>query len=484
MTNTPTPNASYSLTLRVRIQNQPGKLGEITTAIGIAGGDIEGIDIVSVGKDFLIRDITVNAASEHHDEEIINAVRDIDGVDVVNVSDRTFLMHLGGKIETVSKMPLKTRSDLSMAYTPGVARICEAIHKDPEKRFNLTIKKNTVAVVSDGTAVLGLGDIGPAAAMPVMEGKCQLFKEFGGVDAFPICLDTKDPHEIVQTIKNISVAFGGINLEDISAPRCFEIEERLKEELDIPVFHDDQHGTAVVVLAALINALKITGKKMEDIKLVVNGIGAAGVACSKIVMAAGVKNIVGCDTTGALFQGRKENMNWVKDWFARNTNPDGEQGTVHDVIKGADVFFGLSAPGLLTPADLDTMAKDPIVFAMANPVPEIMPEDAAGHVAVMATGRSDYPNQINNVLCFPGIFRGALNCRASQINGPMKLAAANAIADIILSNELHPDYIIPSVFDRRVGEAVAEKVEEAAYLSGVARRERSTSESHFEASMT
>lgn len=484
MANTPTPNASYSLTLRVRIHNMPGKLGEITTAIGTAGGDIEGIDIVSVGKDFLIRDITVNAASEHHNEEIVNSISSIDGVEVVNVSDRTFLMHLGGKIETVSKMPLKTRSDLSMAYTPGVARICEAIHKDPEKRFNLTIKKNTVAVVSDGTAVLGLGDIGPAAAMPVMEGKCQLFKEFGGVDAFPICLDTKDPHEIVQTIKNISVAFGGINLEDISAPRCFEIEERLKEELDIPVFHDDQHGTAVVVLAALINALKITGKKIEDIKLVVNGIGAAGVACSKIVMAAGVKNIVGCDTTGALFQGRKENMNWVKDWFARNTNPDGEQGTVHDVIKGADVFFGLSAPGLLTPADLDTMAKDPIVFAMANPVPEIMPEDAAGHVAVMATGRSDYPNQINNVLCFPGIFRGALNCRASQINGPMKLAAANAIANIISSAELHPDYIIPSVFDRRVGEAVANKVEEAAYASGVARRERSTSESHFEASIT
>jgi malate dehydrogenase (oxaloacetate-decarboxylating) len=484
MTNTPTPNASYSLTLRVRIHNMPGKLGEITTAIGMAGGDIEGIDIVSVGRDFLIRDITVNAASEHHDKEIINAVSDIDGVEVVNISDRTFLMHLGGKIEVTSKMQLKTRSDLSMAYTPGVARVCEAIAKDPEKVFNLTIKKNTVAVISDGTAVLGLGDIGPAAAMPVMEGKCQLFKEFGGVDAFPICLDTKDPHEIVQTIKNISVAFGGINLEDISAPRCFEIEERLKEELDIPVFHDDQHGTAVVVLAALINALKITGKKMEDIKLVVNGIGAAGVACSKIVMAAGVKNIVGCDTTGALFEGRKENMNWVKDWFARNTNPDNEQGTIHDVIKGADVFFGLSAPGLLTPADLDTMAKDPIVFAMANPVPEIMPEDAAGHVAVMATGRSDYPNQINNVLCFPGIFRGALNCRASQINGPMKLAAANAIADIILSNELHPDYIIPSVFDRRVGEAVAEKVEEAAYLSGVARREKATSESHFEASMT
>ena len=470
MTNKATPNASYSLTLRVKIQNQPGKLGEVTTAIGTAGGEIEGIDIVSVGKDFLVRDITVNAASETHDKEIVSSVRDIDGVEVVNVSDRTFLMHLGGKIEVVSKMPLKTRSDLSMAYTPGVARVCQAIARDPEKRFTLTIKKNTVAVISDGTAVLGLGDIGPAAAMPVMEGKCQLFKEFAGVDAFPICLNTKDPHEIVQTIKNISVAFGGINLEDISAPRCFEIEERLKEELNIPVFHDDQHGTAVVVLAALINALKIVNKKMEDIKLVVNGIGAAGVACSKIVMAAGVKNIVGCDTSGAIYEGRKENMNWVKDWYARNTNPDNQKGNVHEVIKGADVFFGLSAPAAITVDDLKSMAKDPIVFAMANPIPEIMPEEAEGHVAVMATGRSDYPNQINNVLCFPGIFRGALNCRARSINGMMKLAAANAIAEIITPDELHPDYIIPSVFDRRVAEAVAARVEEAAYASGSARR--------------
>jgi len=479
MTNRTTPNASYSLTLRVRIQNQPGKLGEITTAIGNAGGDIEGIDIVSVGKDFLVRDITVNAVSETHDKEIVRSVSDIDGVEVTNVSDRTFLMHLGGKIEIASKIPLKTRSDLSMAYTPGVARICEAIARDPEKRFTLTIKKNTVAVVSDGTAVLGLGDIGPAAAMPVMEGKCQLFKEFGGVDAFPICLNTKDPHEIVQTIKNISVAFGGINLEDISAPRCFEIEERLKEELNIPVFHDDQHGTAVVVLAALINALKIVGKKMEDIKLVVNGIGAAGVACSKIVMAAGVKNIIGCDTTGAIYEGRKENMNWVKDWYARNTNPGKEKGSVHEVIKGADVFFGLSAPAAIDVTDLKNMAKDPIVFAMANPIPEIMPEEAAGHVAVMATGRSDYPNQINNVLCFPGIFRGALNCRASRIDGMMRLAAATAIANIIGPDELHPDYIIPSVFDRRVCDAVATQVEEAAYASGVARRQRLTSESDF-----
>lgn len=479
MTNTPTPNASYSLTLRVKIHNKPGQLGKITTAIGHAGGDIEGIDIVSVGKDFLIRDITVNAASESHDDEIVQAVENIDGVEVVNISDRTFLMHLGGKIEVTSKMQLKTRSDLSMAYTPGVARVCEAIAKDPEKAYNLTIKKNTVAVVSDGTAVLGLGDIGPAAAMPVMEGKAQLFKEFGGVDAFPICLNTKDPHEIVQTIKNISVAFGGINLEDISAPRCFEIEERLKEELDIPVFHDDQHGTAVVVLAALINALKIVGKKMEDIKVVVNGVGAAGVACSKIVMAAGVTNIVGCDQTGALYEGRTENMNWVKDWYARNTNPNKEQGTIKEIIKGADVFFGLSAPGVIDQNDLKNMAKDPIVFAMANPIPEIMPEDAEGLVAVMATGRSDYPNQINNVLCFPGIFRGALNCRASRINEEMKLAAATAIADTIAPDELYADYIIPSVFDRRVAEAVAVKVEEAAYETGVARRERATSDSEF-----
>jgi len=479
MSNKQTPNASYSLTLRVKIQNQPGKLGEITTAIGRVGGDIEGIDIVSVGKDFLIRDITVNAASESHDKEIVASVQNIDGVEIVHTSDRTFLMHLGGKIETVSKIPLKTRSDLSMAYTPGVARVCEAIHKDPEKVFTLTIKKNTVAVVSDGTAVLGLGDIGAAAAMPVMEGKCQLFKEFGGVDAFPICLNTKDPHEIIETIKNISVAFGGINLEDISAPRCFEIEDRLKEELDIPVFHDDQHGTAVVVLAALINALKITNKRMEDIKLVVNGIGAAGVACSKIVMAAGVKNIIGCDSTGALYAGRIGNMNWVKDWYARNTNPNTEKGTIHDVIRGADVFFGLSVPDVIDVNDLKNMAKDPIVFAMANPVPEIMPEDAAGHVAVMATGRSDYPNQINNVLCFPGIFRGALNCRASRINEAMKIAAANAIAEIITDAELYPDYIIPSVFDKRVGEAVAAKVEEAAYATNVARRARTDGESQF-----
>jgi malate dehydrogenase (oxaloacetate-decarboxylating) len=363
-----------------------------------------------------------------------------------------------------------------MAYTPGVARVCEAIHRDPEKAYALTIKRNTVAVVTDGTAVLGLGDIGPAAALPVMEGKAMLFKEFAGVDAFPICLATKDPNEIVETVKRISVVFGGINLEDISAPRCFEIEERLKEELDIPVFHDDQHGTAVVVLAALINAVKLVGKRMEDLKVVVNGVGAAGVACTKIILSAGVRNVVGCDQTGALYRGRTDNMNWVKDHYARMTNPDNEGGNIHEVIRGADVFFGLSAPGILHVADLQQMAKDPIVFAMANPTPEIMPEEAAGHVAVMATGRSDYPNQINNVLCFPGIFRGALQCRASRINEEMKLAAANAIAAIITDDERHPEYIVPSVFDKRVAEAVSREVEEAAYRTGVARRERATAD--------
>jgi len=447
-------------------------LGELTTAIGRAGGDIGAIDIAQASRDFVIRDITVNAASSTHGEEIIKAVRNIDGVEVINISDRTFLMHLGGKIEVVPKMPLKTRDDLSMAYTPGVARVCEAIRDDPDKVFTLTIKKNTVAIVTDGTAVLGLGDIGPAAAMPVMEGKAMLFKEFAGVDAFPICLNTKDPEEIVQTVKAIAVAFGGINLEDISAPRCFQIEDRLKEELNIPVFHDDQHGTAVVVLAALINALKIVGKNMSELKVVVNGVGAAGVACTKIIMAAGVKNVIGCDQFGALYEDRREHMNWVKDWYARSTNPNREQGSVHDVIKGADVFLGLSVPGVIGVEDLKRMAEKPIVFAMANPTPEIMPEEAEPYVAVMATGRSDYPNQINNVLSFPGIFRGALSCRASRINEAMKLAAAHAIAGIITNDELNPEYIVPSVFDKRVAEAVAKGVEDAAYESGVARRER------------
>ena len=464
---------SYSLALRIKLTNRPGILGRLTTTIGQAGGNIEAIDVVDVSRDFITRDVTVNAVSETHGAAIVEVVQKVEGIQVIHVSDRTFLMHLGGKIEVVSKTPLKTRADLSMAYTPGVARVCEAIRQDPDKVFTLTIKKNMVAVVSDGTAVLGLGDIGPAAAMPVMEGKVMLFKEFGGVDAFPICLSTKDPGEIVRTIKLISTVFGGIILEDISAPRCFEIEEQLKKELDIPVFHDDQHGTAVVVLAALTNALKIVGKRMQDIKVVVSGVGAAGVACSKILMAAGAQNVVGCDRGGAIYRGRREHMNGPKEWYAENTNPNGERGSLRDAMKGADVFLGVSAPGVIGVEDVKKMAERPIVFAMANPTPEIMPEVAGPHVAVMATGRSDYPNQINNVLCFPGIFRGALACRASSINEEMKLAAANAIAGIIPEDELLPEYIVPSVFDRRVAEAVARAVEEAAYRTGVARRERS-----------
>src|SRR6266850_6249337 len=416
--------------------------------------------------------ITVKARDSVHGQQIVNRLRRLPGVRIVNVSDRTFLLHLGGKIEIHNKVPIRTRDDLSMAYTPGVARVCLAIKEDRERAFSLTIKQNAVAVVTDGTAVLGLGDIGPEAALPVMEGKAMLFKEFAGVDAFPVCLATKDPDKIVETVKYLAPGFGGINLEDIAAPRCFEIEERLKTELDIPVFHDYQHGTAVVVLAALINALKIVGKRMGHIKVVVNGVGAAGVACSKIIMAAGVRNIIGCDQAGALYRGRTGHMNWVKDWYAQNTNPNEEKGSVHDVIKGADVFMGLSVPGVINAEDIQQMAERPIVFAMANPTPEIMPEEAAPFVAVMATGRSDYPNQINNVLCFPGIFLGALSCRASRINEEMKLAAANAIARIINDDELRPEYIVPSVFDKRVAEAVARAVEAAAYQTGVARRER------------
>lgn len=465
-----TPSDGYSLTLRLRFANRPGMLGRVTSTIGEAGGDIGAVDIVEAGGGQIVRDITVAAGDETHGEEIVATVAKLPDVTVVNVSDRVFLRHLGGKIEIRNKRPLQTRADLSMAYTPGVARVCMAIHNDPQKVFNLTIKRNTIAVVTDGTAVLGLGDIGPAAALPVMEGKAMLFKEFGGVDAFPICLDTKDPDEIVRTVKAIAPGLGGINLEDISAPRCFEIEDRLKRELDIPVFHDDQHGTAVVVLAALINALKIVEKRIEDIKVVVSGVGAAGVACSKILINAGVKNIIGCDRAGAIYSGRTEHMNVAKQWYAENTNPEGLRGALDEVIAGADLYLGLSGPGTIEAESLSRMNRDAIVFALANPTPEVMPEDAAPYVRVMATGRSDYPNQINNVLCFPGIFRGALDCRASDINEEMKLAAAYAIAAIVSDDELSQDYIIPSVFNRRVAPAVAAGVEDAARRTGVARR--------------
>lgn len=467
------PSEGYSITLRLRLENRPGMLGHVTSAIGDAGGNIGAIDIVEVGAHHLVRDITVATGNDDHAESIADAVRQVEGVTVINVSDRTFLRHIGGKIEITNKRPLQNRSDLSIAYTPGVARVSMAIHKDPEKVYNLTIKRNCIAVVTDGTAVLGLGDIGPAAALPVMEGKAMLFKEFAGIDAFPICLDTKDPDEIVRTVKAIAPVFGGINLEDIASPRCFEVEQRLKRELDIPVFHDDQHGTAVVVMAALINALKIVNKKIEDIKIIVVGVGAAGTACTKILLSAGAKNVIGFDLHGAVYRGRTEGMNEAVEWYANNTNPENLKGSLDEVIAGADLFLGLSGPGVLNVEMLKKMNRDPIVFALANPTPEIMPEEAWPYVKVMATGRSDYPNQINNVLCFPGIFRGALDCRASDINEDMKLAAAQAIASVIAPEELHPEYIIPSVFNRQVAPLVAKAVEEAARRSGVARRERS-----------
>ena len=463
------PSASYSFTLRVEFPHRAGSLGKILTVIGEADGLVGAVDIVRMRQDRTVRDITVNARDSEHGQRVVQAVQELPEVQVVNVSDRTFLMHIGGKIEVRSKLQIRTRDDLSMVYTPGVARVCRAIHEDPERAFNLTIKRNTVAIVSDGTAVLGLGDIGARAAMPVMEGKAALFKQFAGVDAFPICLDTKDTEEIIQSVKNLAPGFGGINLEDISAPRCFEIEERLKKDLDIPVVHDDQHGTAVVVLAALINSLKLTGKSFEDLRVVVNGVGASGVACAKIIMAAGATNVVGCDSKGIVHEGR-EDLNPAKRWFAEHTNPEGRTGDLAEAVRGADLFLGLSAPDVLTVEDLKTMNEDPIIFAMANPDPEIRPEVAMGHARIIATGRSDYPNQINNVLCFPGIFRGALDVRAREIDEEMKLAAANAMADVIPEGELSEDYIIPSVFDERVAPAVAEAVAEKAKETGSARR--------------
>src|SRR5215208_1367656 len=470
-----TPSASYSVTLRVEFPHQPGSLGKILTAVGEVGGMVGAVDIVRIGGEQSTRDLTVNARDPEHARQIADTIDALPEVRVTDFSDRTFLFHLGGKIEVRSNTPVRTRDDLSMAYTPGVARVCRAIAEEPERAFNLTIKRNTVAVVSDGTAVLGLGDIGPKAAMPVMEGKAMLFKEFAAVDAFPICLDTKDTDAIVKTVKRMAPAFGGINLEDISAPRCFEIEERLKEELDIPVFHDDQHGTSVVVLAALINSLKIVRKKMEHLKVVVNGIGAAGVACAKILLAAGVKNIIGCDSRGIVHEGR-EDLNASKRLFAAYTNPEGRVGGLAEAVRGADLFLGLSVSKVLSADHLDSMAEDSIIFAMANPEPEIMPELAVDKARIMATGRSDYPNQINNVLCFPGIFRGALDVRANEISEEMKLAAAQAIAGVISEETLSEDYVVPSVFDERVAPAVAETVAQAAKKSGVARRTGSEQE--------
>jgi len=460
------------LIVRLEIENTGSIFSYVATAIGASGGDIVAVDLIQSRRDVVVRDITIQVENRAHGDRIVQALAALPGVKVVNVSDRVFLAHLGGKIEVVPRVQVKTRDDLSVVYTPGVADVCRAIAEDPSKAFTLTIKRNTVAVVTDGTAVLGLGDIGPAAAMPLMEGKAMLFKQFAGVDAFPICLDTKDPEEIIRIVKTLAPTFGGINLEDISSPRCFYIEERLKEELDIPVFHDDQHGTAVVVLAGLMNAARVVGKELTDLRVVVCGVGAAGVAISKMLMLAGITNIIGVDREGIIERGKEYPNNVMWQWYAEHTNPENRHGTLDDAIVGADAFIGVSAPGVLKVEHVKKMARDPIVFAMANPVPEIDPDEAAPHVAVLATGRSDYPNQVNNLLCFPGIFRGALNCRARQINDAMKLAAARAIASVVSDEELHAEYIIPSVFNKRVAEAVALAVEQAAYETGVARRER------------
>ena len=462
-------SASYSLTIRALIPHEPGQFARVAAAIGEADAILGAIDLVRVDQDFVVRDISVLCANEEHGERVVDAISAIEGIRVINVSDRTFLMHVGGKIEMTPKVPIRTRDDLSMAYTPGVARVSRAIADEPDNVWNLTGKGNTIAVVTDGTAVLGLGDIGPRAAMPVMEGKAMLFKEFAGVDAWPICLDSKDPEEIIRAVELIAPGFGGINLEDISAPRCFEIERRLEETLDIPVFHDDQHGTAITVLAALRNALRVVHKDISEIRVAVIGTGAAGTAVTDMLIAGGVSHLVGVDVEGIVHRDRP-GMNAALQAYAERTNPDGITGGPAEALQGADVVIGVSRPGVITADMVRTMAADPIIFAMANPNPEIVPEEVEGIAAVMATGRSDYPNQINNVLAFPGIFRGALDVRARNITPGMKLAAANAIADTIGIDELTPEYIVPSVFNRKVVESVAAAVAAAAIADGVARR--------------
>ncbi len=457
-----TPTSSFSLTLRVQVPNRPGMLAAVISAISSAGGSMGQIDLIEQTRHVSIRDITVDCTSTEHAERLVEIVKALPESKVVNVYDRTFNLHRGGKISVHSRIPLRGQEDLAMAYTPGVGRICTAIAQNPDEVYNLTVKQNMVAIVTDGSAVLGLGNLGPAAALPVMEGKAMLFKEFGGVDAFPICLATQDTDEIVETVKRIAPVFGGVNLEDIAAPRCFEIEARLQRELNIPIFHDDQHGTAIVSLAALINALKLVRKPMREVKMVINGAGAAGVAIARLLRKAGTENIVMCDSQGILARDRAD-LTIQKQEFAVATG-----GSLADAMRGADVFLGVSAPRVVTPEMVRSMAKDPIVFAMANPIPEIQPELIAHEVAVMATGRSDYPNQINNVLAFPGIFRGALDCRAQTLTTGMYLEAAQAIAELVKTSELHREHIVPSVFDERVAIAVSAAVQQAARHDGVA----------------
>ena len=469
MSSAITPSAGYTLTLRVNLANLPGGLGRLTSSIGRAGGDIGAVDLVEHRGKVVVRDITVKCRDEAHGQSIVRAAQRVQGVEVRSVTDRTFGIHAGGKITVTPRFPLKTRDDLSMAYTPGVGRVSRAIADDPERVWELTIKQNSVAVLTDGTAVLGLGNVGPAAAMPVMEGKAMLFKEFADIDAYPVCADTKGVDALVAVAKAIAPGFGGINLEDIAAPECFDVEERLRAELDIPVFHDDQHGTAVVVLGALLNAARVVGRRIEDMTVVFLGMGAAGVACTKLLLHVGIGDVIGCDRTGIVHTGRAENMNTQKRWIAEHTNARGVTGGLADALRGADVFVGVSGPNLVAPGWLASMASDAIVFALANPIPEIMPEEVPANVRIVATGRSDYPNQINNVLVFPGFFRGLLDSRASGVTIEMEEAAAQALSSVVGEGELSEEYIVPSVFDRRVVEAIATAVQKTAADQGLAR---------------
>ncbi|MBI4682700.1 MAG: NAD-dependent malic enzyme [Nitrospirae bacterium] len=462
------PSPSYSITIRIEIENRIGMFAQIAYAISKSGGDLGSIDLVRVEPGKIIRDVTVNARDEKHEKEIVRSVHNIPGIKVRRVMDRTFTAHEGGKIEITSRLPIRDSSELSKVYTPGVARICRDIQGHREHAYRYTIKGNSVAIVTDGTAVLGLGNIGPNAAMPVMEGKAMIFKEFAGINAFPIALNTTNTNEIIQTVRNIAPAFGGINLEDISAPRCFEIEQRLRQSLDVPVIHDDQHGTAVVVLAALINVSRLFRRDIKKLKAVISGAGAAGAATALMLAAYGVKDIIVCDRTGAIYAGRKEHMDKYKNLLAKKTNLGKIKGSISHALKGANVFIGLSGPNIISTDDLRGMSKNPVVFVLANPEPEISPEEALPLAKVLATGRSDYPNQINNMLSFPGIFRGLLDVKARGVNEQIKFAAAEAIAYTIGDDELHEDYIIPSIFDKKVVSAVAQSVAGAARKTGLA----------------
>jgi malate dehydrogenase (oxaloacetate-decarboxylating) len=451
------PSVSYSITVRLDVPAGGTAVSQLTAAVEKAGGLVTALDVTGSGHDRIQVDVTCAATSTAHADELVDALRTVDGVSIGKVSDRTFLVHLGGKLEVRSKVPIRNRDDLSLVYTPGVARICMAIAENPEDARRLTIKRNTVAVVTDGSAVLGLGNLGAMAALPVMEGKAALFKRFGDIDAFPICLDTQDTDEIVRIVQAIAPVFAGINLEDISAPRCFEVEARLRELLDIPVFHDDQHGTAIVVLAALFNALKVVGKNIGEITVTMAGAGAAGRAVAQLLLEAGVRDIVAADRVGVIHAGR-DDLHGSAAWFTEHTNPRRVSGTLRDALAGSDVFIGVSGPNILTGEDIATMADGSVVFALANPDPEVDPVHAAVHAKVVATGRSDYPNQINNVLAFPGVFRGLLDAHSRTVTPEMLLAAAQALAGTVSDDEVNAAYIVPSVFHPGVTEAVAAAV--------------------------